>query len=68
MPEFPGVSIAGWSGTIVEASAGDTPQLIIEWDATSMAKMPAEYQQHCESQGLYSGMACLQFADVEVAE
>jgi hypothetical protein len=33
-----------------------------------MTKMPAEYQQHCESQGLYSGMACLQFADVEIPE
>lgn len=68
MPEFPEVCIAGWSGTIVEAGAGDAPQLIIEWDAASMARMPAAYQQHCEAQGLYSGMACLQFADVEIAE
>lgn len=68
MPEFPGVSIAGWTGSIVEAGAGDAPTLIIEWDSASMAKMPAEYQQHCESQGLYSGMACLQFGDVEISE
>ena len=68
MPEFPSVSIAGWTGMVVEAGAGDAPQLIIEWDATSMARMPGEYQQHCESQGLYAGMACLPFADVEIAE
>ncbi len=65
---IPSVSIAGWTGSIVEAGAGDAPSLIVEWDADSMAKMPAEYQQHCESQGLYSGMACLQFADVDIPE
>ena len=65
MPEFDEVSIAGWTGTIVESGAGETPQLIIEWDVDSLAKMPASYQEHCDSQGLYAGMACLPFAAVE---
>lgn len=66
MPEFAEVSIAGWTGTIVESGAGDAPQLIIEWDAASMAKMPESYNAHCDAQGLYSGMACLPFDQVEI--
>ncbi len=65
MPEFADVSIAGWTGTVVEAGAGEAPQLIVEWDAASMAKMPESYQKHCDEQGLYSGMACLPFDQVE---
>ena len=68
MPEFAEVSIAGWTGMIVEAGAGEAPPLIVEWDAASMAKMPASYQTHCEAQGLYAGMACLPFDQVEIAE
>ena len=66
MPEFSEVSIAGWTGTIVESGAGDAPQLIIEWDAASLAKLPASYLEHCDSQGLYAGMACLPFVSVEI--
>lgn len=68
MPEFPNVSIAGWTGTIVEAGAGEAPQLIIEWDAATMSRMPEDYQKHCETQGLYAGMACIPFGDVEIPE
>ena len=66
MPEFEAVSIEGWTGTVVESGAGEAPQLIIEWDADSMAKMPESYQTHCDAQGLFAGMACLPFADVEL--
>ena len=66
MPEFAQVSIAGWTGTIVESGAGEAPQLIVEWDADSLRKMPAEYQTHCDAQGLYAGMACLPFEQVEI--
>ena len=68
MPEYAEVDIAGWTGTIVESGAGEAPQLIIEWDADSMAKMPAAYQAHCDTAGLYAGMACLPLAQVEIAE
>lgn len=66
MPEFSAVSIAGWTGTIVESGSGEAPQLIIEWDAAAMTKLPAEYQVHCETQGLDAGMACLPLAQVEI--
>ncbi len=66
MPEFAAISIAGWTGTIVESGSGEAPQLIIEWDAASLTKLPAEYQVHCDTQGLYAGMASLPFAQVEI--
>ena len=66
MPEFAAISIAGWTGTVVESGSGETPQLIIEWDAASMAKLPAEYQTHCDTHQLYAGMACLPFEQVEI--
>lgn len=65
MPEFAEVSIAGWTGTVVESGAGESPPLIVEWDAASMAKLPVSYQEHCDSQRLYAGMACLPFDQVE---
>lgn len=65
MPEFAEVSIAGWTGTVVESGAGESPQLIVEWDAASIAKLTASYQEHCDSQGLYAGMVCLAFDQVE---
>lgn len=68
MPEFAEVSIAAWTGMIVESGTGATPQLIIEWDGASMAKMPASYQAHCEAQGLYAGMVCLPFEQVDVID
>ena len=66
MPEFADVSIAGWTGKIVEAGAGEAPMLIVEWDSASMSKMPPDYQTHCDAQGLYAGMACLPFDQVEI--
>ena len=66
MPEFAEVSIAGWTGTVVESGAGETPQLIVEWDAASLAKLPASYKEHCDAQGLCVEMACLPFEQVEL--
>ena len=65
MAEFAEVSVAGWTGTVVESGAGEAPMLIVEWDAASMAKLPALYPAHCDSQGLYAGRACLPCDQVE---
>jgi hypothetical protein len=67
-PEFPDVSLAGWTGTVVETS-GKPPsvKVVIEWDGETMAKMPAEYVSRCETQQLYYQMACLTDGDVEPA-
>ena len=64
--EFPEISLAGWTGTVVE-TAGKPPaqSVIIEWDAATLAAMPADYLSKCESQQLYHVMASLAASDVE---
>jgi hypothetical protein len=68
-PEFPEISFAGWTGAVSESS-GKPPSLqyIIEWDSATLAAMPADYLQRCESQQLFYQMACLPEADVEPIE
>ena len=65
-PEFPDISIAGWTGEVTE-STGKPPELsyIIQWDQPTRAAMPPEYVQRCEEQQLFLPMAKLAEADVE---
>ena len=64
--EFPEISLAGWSGTVVEITGKPPAQsVIIEWDAATLSAMPAEYLAKCESQQLYHVMASLSASDVE---
>lgn len=64
--EFPEISLAGWSGTVVETTGKPPAQsVIIEWDATTLSAMPAEYLAKCESHQLYHVMASLSAGDVE---
>ena len=65
-PEFPEISLAGWTGTVVETSGKPPEQkVIIEWDAATIAAMPKEYVSKCESEQLYYVMASLGSGDVE---
>lgn len=65
-PEFPEISLAGWTGSVVETS-GKPPShsVIIEWDAATLEAMPKEYVQKCESEQLFYSMASLKADDVE---
>ena len=66
MPEYPEFVISGWTATIVEARGrGADLKYFVEWDPSALQKMPESYREHCESQGLYHGMACLSAAQVE---
>lgn len=67
-PEFPEISIAGWTGSVVEVS-GKPPalKLIVEWDDPTLGAMPADYVSRCEAQQLFHRMACLNVTDVELA-
>jgi hypothetical protein len=67
-PEFPEVSIAGWTGTVVEVT-GKPPaaKVVLEWDGDTLGRMPRDYITRCEAQQLFYQMACLGEADVEVA-
>lgn len=68
MPEFPQVDISGWTGAVSESQGrGADIKYIVEWDASTSGRMPAEYVAHCEQQGLYAGMACLPGSDVSAA-
>jgi|CXWL01.1.fsa_nt_gi hypothetical protein len=67
-PEFPEISIAGWVGTIVEASGkGEDVQCVLEWDEATMQGMPADYVKKCEEGNLYHAMACLPEANLDPA-
>ncbi|MFO1094753.1 MAG: hypothetical protein U0992_15820 [Planctomycetaceae bacterium] len=69
MPEFPQVDISGWSGAISESQGrGADIKYIVEWDAATRGRMPAEYVAHCEQQGLTPDMACLKGTDLSAAE
>lgn len=59
-PEFPEISIAGWTGTVHEVTGKASPtNCILEWDPDTVSMMPADYVSRCEQGGLYHLMACL---------
>lgn len=59
-PDFPEISFAGWTGSVVEVTGKASPtSCVLEWDADTLAKMPPDYVSRCEQQGLYHLMACL---------
>ncbi len=67
-PDLPDFSIAGWSGTIVEVGGKKTARkYFIEWDATTLGAMPAEYTDACEEKQLYHLMTCLTSDQIEAA-
>jgi hypothetical protein len=66
MPEFPDVDISGWTGTLSDSQGrGADLRYFIEWDPTTLTRIPNAYRKHCEDQGLFHGMVCLKAADVE---
>ena len=59
-PEFPEISIAGWTGTAAEVTGKASPtSCVIEWDSDTLARMPPDYVTRCEQNNLYHLMACL---------
>jgi len=68
MPEFDGLPIGGWKGTVMETSGtGAKMKVILEWDQETAARIPESYQAHCESQGLLFTMACLSASEIQVS-
>lgn len=65
-PEFPEISIGGWTGTVMEVSGKPPAQkFIVEWDSATISAMPSDYVSRCEAQQLYHVMACLGADDIE---
>ena len=67
-PEFPEISLAGWTGTVVETTGKPPEQkAIIEWDTQTIESMPKDYISKCEADQLYYVMASLNSDDIEIA-
>lgn len=67
-PDFPDVSFAGWTATIMELSGKKPNQkFIVEFDDAIIAAMPPDYLQRCEEQRLLYTMACLAADQIEAA-
>ena len=65
-PEFPEISLVGWTGTVVETTGKPPVQkVIIEWDSATIEAMPSDYISKCESGQLYHIMASLGSEDIE---
>jgi hypothetical protein len=59
-PEFSDLSLAGWTGMVCEVTGKASPTTcVLEWDAETLQRMPAEYITRCEAGGLYHLMVCL---------
>lgn len=69
LPEFPEISIAGWTGEVMETKGrGAAVQYIILWDEQTVDAMPQTYRDHCEEHGLTHEMVCLPKGDVDAVE
>ena len=67
-PEFPEVSLTGWTGSVIEVSGRSPAQkFIVEWDSATIQAIPADYVSRCEAQMLIHAMACLGQDDLEPA-
>lgn len=69
MPEAPTISLAGWTGSLVDTAGGkETPQFIVEWDEATAQRIPKSYVEECESKQLLWTMACLPADVVEFVD
>lgn len=67
-PEFPDVPCEGWSGTIVELIGRKSdPKYVVEWDERTIERMPEDYRDLCEENGLFFRMACFAAEEIESA-
>lgn len=65
-PDFPDVSFAGWTATVMEFSGKKPNQkFILQFDDAVISAMPSDYLQRCEEQRLLYTMACLAADQIE---
>ena len=66
-PEFPYITLGGWSGTIEEVEqARDQFTYLIEWDERTIASLPPLYVQRCERLGFVFETVWLGEEDIEI--
>jgi hypothetical protein len=65
-PEFPYITLGGWSGTIEEVEqAYDQFTYPIDWDQRTMERLPPVYLERCERLGFESESVWLGEEDIE---
>jgi hypothetical protein len=47
-PDFPTLSLAGWTGTIRERDGATPPMCLVEWDKATLARIPADILEQSE--------------------
>lgn len=68
-PEFPDVSCAGWTGTVIDLIGKKAdPQYVIEWDDPTLEVMPQSYKDQCEERNLTFSFSCFALDDLETVE
>ncbi len=68
-PDFPEISFENWTGEIVELSRFKLgTKFFVEWDQSTLERMPAQYVRNCEENQLYYRMACLGENEIEPTE
>ena len=68
-PDFSEISFGNWTGVIVELYRNKSGiKYFVEWDDSTVARMPAEYMHSCEEGQLYYRMACLGQDEIEPTE
>ena len=68
-PDLTDFEIAGWTGVVSNVSGKkEKRKVFIEWDDSTLAKMPADYVTQCEERQLLHAMSCLKEAELEVVE
>ena len=67
VPEFPDVPCGGWTGSIdnLIGKSKPDPKYVVEWDEETIARMPPDYRDRCEKNGLFFRMACLSGDQIE---
>jgi hypothetical protein len=65
-PEFPEVSCGGWTGVVRDHTGPKAaPQMVVEWDAATLARIPPAYREQCEERNLLYTMSCFPESDLE---
>ena len=65
-PDLSEFGIEGWTGTIAELTGKKSNRkYIIQWDASTVEKMPPAYLEQCKQKQLYYPMVCLGGDDIE---
>jgi len=65
-PDFPGIHLGGWSGTIAEVRTEDAESYLIRWHPKTLVSVPRAIRDSCEKEDIAFDMMWLCEEDLEV--